>query len=80
MTAEIYRRGVNATENFKKAGVVVYWEKNPSETGWVPRNVTQNDSYSIILDSDDIKNSAQISCYIDPSEEQITKIESNYND
>lgn len=80
MTAKIYRRGVDATDIFKSAGVMVYWEKNPSETGWVPSYVAQNNSYSIILDSDDIENSVQISCYIDPTEEQIETIEKNYND
>ena len=80
MTAKIYRRGVEATDVFKSAGVVVYWEKNPSESNWVPSYVSQNNSYAIILDSEDIKNSAQISCYIDPTEEQIKTIEKNYND
>ena len=80
MTAKIYRRGVDATEVFKSAGVVVYWEKNPSEAGWVPSYVAQNNSYSIILDSEDIENSVQISCYIDPTEEQIQTIESKYTD
>lgn len=80
MTAKIYRRGVDATDIFKSAGVVVYWEKNPSETNWVPSYVAQNNSYSIILDSEDIANSAQISCYIEPTEEQIETIEKNYND
>ena len=80
MTAKIYRRGVDATENFQKAGVSVYWEKNPSETGWTPTYVTSGNSYSIILDSNDVQNSAQISCYIDPTEEQITEIEKKYND
>jgi hypothetical protein len=80
MTAKIYRRGVDATENFKKAGVVVYWEKNPSDTGWSPTYVTSGNSYSIILDSDDVQNSAQISCYIDPTDAQINAIENNYND
>jgi hypothetical protein len=80
MTAKIYRRGVDATDVFKSAGVVVYWEKNPSATGWVPSYVAQNNSYSIILDSEDIENSVQISCYIDPTEEQIKTIESKYKD
>ena len=78
MTAHIYRRGVDATENFQKAGVTVNWEKNPSSEGWTPQ--INGDSYSIILKSEDVQNSAQISCYIDPTEEQITQIESNYND
>ena len=80
MTAKIYRRGEDATENFQKAGVVVYWEKNPSEAGWTATPVTSGDSYSIILNSNDVQNSAQISCYIDPTDEQITEIESKYND
>ena len=78
MTAHIYRRGVDATENFKNAGVIVYWEKNPSSEGWTPK--INGDSYSIILDSEDVHNSAQISCYIDPTEEQIQVIENNYTD
>lgn len=80
MTAKIYRRGVDATDVFKNAGVLVYWEKNPSETNWVPSYTSQGDTYSIIVDSDDIQNSAQISCYIDPTDEQLKTIESKYND
>lgn len=80
LTAKIYRRGVDATDVFKSAGVVVYWEKNPSEANWVPSYVAQNNSYSIILDSTDIENSVQISCYIDPTEDQIKTIESKYTD
>ena len=80
MTAKIYRRGVDVTDDFKTTGVVVYWEKNPSSTDWNPTYVTSGDSYSIILNSDDVHNSAQISCYIDPTEEQIAAIEKPYND
>ena len=80
LTAEIYRRGKPATENFKKAGVVVHWEKNPSQTGWSPTYVESGNSYSITLKSEDVQNSAQISCYIDPNEAQIQEIENNYND
>jgi hypothetical protein len=80
MTAQIFRRGVNATEVFKSAGVVVHWEKNPSESDWTPVYTISGDSYSITLDSNNIQNSAQISCYIDPTEAQINTIESNYND
>ena len=80
MTATIYRRGVDVTDEFKSAGVIVYWEKNPSETNWVPNYVTQGNTYSIILDSDDVQNSAQISCYIDPTDTQLERIESKYND
>lgn len=80
MTAKIYRRGVDATDEFKKAGVIVYWEKNPSEEDWEATPITSGDSYSIILNSEDVQNSAQISCYIDPTEEQIKTIESKYND
>lgn len=80
LTARIYRRGVDATDEFRSAGVVVYWEKNPSESGWTATPITSEDSYSILLDSDDVQNSAQISCYIDPTEEQIQEIENKYND
>ena len=80
MTAQIFRRGVNATNVFKSAGVIVYWEKNPSEENWTPMYTIAGDSYSITLDSNNIQNSAQISCYIDPTEAQINTIESNYND
>lgn len=80
MTAQIYRRGVDVTDVFKTAGVIVYWEKNPSEAGWVPNYTTQGNTYSIILDSVDVQNSVQVSCYIDPTDEQLKIIESKYND
>ena len=48
--------------------------------GWTPTYTISGDSYSITLDSNNIQNSAQISCYIDPTEAQINTIESNYND
>lgn len=80
MTAQIFRRGVNATDVFKSAGVIVKWEKNPSEASWTPVYTIAGDSYSITLDSNNIQNSAQISCYIEPTEAQIKTIESNYND
>lgn len=80
MTAQIFRRGVNATAVFKSAGVIVNWEKNPSDANWTPVYTIAGDSYSITLDSNNIQNSAQISCYIEPTEAQINAIESNYND
>lgn len=78
MTTKVYRRGVDATDEFKDAGVVVYWEKNPSGANWEPTLTTTGDTYSIILNASDIENSAQISCYIDPTDEQIKTIESKY--
>lgn len=79
MTAKIYRRGEDATDEFKKAGVIIYWEKNPSDENWKATPVTSGDTYSIILDANDIENSAQISCYMDPTDDQIKTIENKYN-
>lgn len=79
ITAKVYRRGVDVTQIFKDEGVQVSWNKNPSDSNWAPSEYVDGEyTYGIILRSNDVQNSAQISCYINIDDAKIQEIEKKY--
>ena len=70
-----------AVEYFKSEGVEVKWTRSSSETDadWTP-SIISSDTYTITIKTTDVPNTAQISCYIEPTELQIENIEKNFND
>ena len=79
LTAKIYRRGVEVTTIFKQENITVSWDKNPSDADWVPSKYVDGEgTYAIILNSNDVQNSAQISCHIDIDDIKMQEIENKY--
>lgn len=81
ITAKIFRRAEDATQYFKRQGVKVHWirSSNENDTDWMPSSIS-SDTYQITINNSDVPNTAQISCYIDASEEDVNAIEENFND
>ena len=81
ITAEILRRSENVTKYFKQQGVKVIWTRssNTDDVDWKPFKIS-TDTYQITIKNSDIPNTAQISCYIEPTEADIEAIETKFND
>ena len=89
ITAKIFRRSEEITTKCKEQGVIVHWTRASSgdDSTWKPiyKNTgtssysNPTDTYQIIIKNNDIPNTAQISCYIEPTETQINNIEKGYD-
>jgi hypothetical protein len=89
ITAKIFRRGIEVTGKFKDK-VEIHWIRSSNETDidWKPIYTNTlstkynkiEDTYQIKITNDDIPNTAQISCYIEPDDDVIAEIENDFND